>query len=168
MEFGGRGAGSLVQIVAQLGLPVPAAVQLGMYDWSTDPPTIDLQKYWYSFHVNISTFLDTLPRDRWIRLRGEDVLADPDKHLAEIAAWLDLRGDAEAIEMMKQPERSPFAGFGPVNAPGGGDGKFFADPTLRPYKPDPTLSLDGPLPWRRDERGFSPEVRLLATEFGYS
>ena len=102
------------------------------------------------------------------RVRGEALLTDPDKHLPVIAEWLGLRTDREAVEAMKHPERSPFAGFGPINAGGGGDGGFFRNPVLRPFRDDPSITLEGPVPWRKDGKGFTPEVVQLASEFGYA
>jgi hypothetical protein len=141
--------------------------ELGVLDWSSEPPTLDPQRYWLSQQVSIETFLDGLPKEQWLRIRGEDLLGEPDRHLSMIAEWLGLRTDREAIEAMKHPENSPFAGFGPPNAPAGGDGKFLQDPRLRPYRPKP-LSLAGPVPWRPDGMGFSAEVCELASEFGYT
>lgn len=159
---------SLFTMVKNNRAPVAVAQELGALDFSTDPPTLDLQKVWYALHMNIYTFLETVPRDQWIRIRGEDLLSDPDRHLVEIAEWLGLRTDKEAIEMMKHPERSPYAGIGPLNAPFGNDGKFLRDPHLRPLPKGKEPSLEGPLSWRPDKRGFSPEVIELAMEFGYT
>jgi hypothetical protein len=140
-----------------------------MLDWATNPPTIDLQRSWYRMHMNIVTFLDGLPERQWLRLRGEDLLADPEPHLEKIATLIGVRTDDPAIEMMKHPERSPFACFGPVNAPFGNDPKFLRSPELRSNGGRGSRpSLRGPLPWRNDREGFSPEVIALAREFGYS
>jgi hypothetical protein len=92
---------------------------------------------------------------------------NPDLYLAEVVEWLGLRTDEQAIEEMKHPERSPFASVGPINAPFGNDGKFLHDPRLRPLRPGKEPSLEGPLAWREDGKGFSPEVMQLAAEFGY-
>jgi hypothetical protein len=147
--------------------PIGTAYELGALDFSTDPPTIDLQKVWFSIHTNIYTFLATVQQERWLRIRGEDFLADPDPCLIRIAEWLGLCTDNEAIELMKHPERSPYAGIGPINALFGNDVKFLRDPRLRLFPEGKSPSLEGPLPWREDGRGFSTEVIQLATEFGY-
>jgi hypothetical protein len=130
----------------------------------TNRPFRDPQVRWHKAHSNIRAFLATIPSEQQMRVRGEDLLADPDHHLREIAEWIGLRSDPEAIEEMKHPERSPFASFGPRNAPMGGDPNFFQQPTLRASKVN-VQSLEGPLPWRKD--GFSKEVRELACQFGY-
>jgi hypothetical protein len=126
----------------------------------------DPQMLWYRCHTNILTFLATVPLEQQRRVRGEDLLADPDRHLREIAEWLGLRSDPVAIDAMKHPERSPFACFGPRNARKGGDEKFLRQPALRPHKAM-VQSLEGPLPWRKDGAGFAPKVRELAQRFGY-
>ncbi len=142
------------------------AVRLDSLDYSTDPPTIDPQKAWYSIHMNILTFLETVSSEQRLRIQGEALLSDPDRYLPEIAEWLGLRTDPVAIEEMKHPERSPFACFGPPNARFGGDPNFLRNPVLKRSKGQ-SLSLGGLLPWRPDRKGFSPEVKELALEFGY-
>ena len=132
----------------------------------TGDAVLDPQNAWYALNRNICEFLKTVPRDRQMRVRGEELLADPDEVLPEIAAWLGLRPDAEAVEEMKHPERSPFASLGPPGARYGNDAFFLQAPALRSSRPA-RHRLDGPLSWRSDGRGFSPEVRRLAQEFGY-
>jgi len=87
---------------------------------------------WFRMHDNILKLTNTLPTGQAIRIRGEDVLSEPDFYLAQFATWMGIRTDAEAIEEMKHPENSPFACPGPAPlAPGGNDGKFMRDPYLR-------------------------------------
>lgn len=131
------------------------------------PVAIDPQVHWQRGHSNVLKFLAKVPPENQMRLRGEDLLADPDHHLREAASWLGLRTDADAIDRMKHPERSKFARFGPSNAfLGGGDSNFFRDPRLRPSK-KPVHGLEASLPWRFDGVGFTPQVRKLAQELGY-
>jgi hypothetical protein len=129
--------------------------------------SLDPQWSWYTLNRNIVDFLDGVPAAQVRRVRSEDLLADPDSFLYELVTWLGLRDDPEAIEEMKHPERSPFASFGPLGARGGNDYFFMKSPVLRPASAKP-MSLDGPLSWRPDGRGFAPVVRRLALEFGYS
>jgi hypothetical protein len=128
---------------------------------------VDPQKRWYLIHSNICSFLAPLPQAQKMRLRGEDLLADPDRYLCEIAEWLGLRTDAEAIEQMKHPEKSPYACFGPSSAPLGNDIHFLKRPVLRTNGMK-VQSLEGPLSWREDRMGFLPEVKQLARAFGYT
>lgn len=154
--------------LARLGGSV-VAEWVGAFDHATDPPTPDFQKLWHTLHMNIVTFLRGIPRAQRVRIRGESVLAKPELHARRIAEWLGVRTDDEAVHAMLHPEESPYASFGPVNALFGNDPHFLKDPELRPSRRSrgkrPTL--DGPLPWRTDGGVFSPEVRALATEFGY-
>jgi len=143
------------------------AVSMDSFDYSTDPPMLDYQKLWYRIHMNIITFLDGVPEKQKIRIRGEELLAEPDAQLRQIVEWLGLRTDQEAIEAMKHPERSPYASLGPVNARFGNDPNFLREPTLRRSSRAKELTLHGPLAWREDGREFCPEVIELAQEFGY-
>jgi hypothetical protein len=127
----------------------------------------DPQMLWYRCNANIVSFLDSIGPERKMRMRGEELLSDPDIHLREIAEWLHLRSDPEAIDAMKHPERSPYACFGPPNAPMGGDENFFKQPVLRPFRPV-SQSLEEALPWRLDGKGFRPVIRDLARTFGYN
>jgi hypothetical protein len=144
-----------------------AGVRLGAIDYSTEPPSLDVQVAWYRLNMNIITFLDGVAQDLQVMIRGEELLADPDKHLREIAEWLGLRTDAQAMEAMKHPERSPFACIGPIGAQFGNDPDFLANPKLRKGSPR-TAGFEGPVPWRRDGAGLSADVRRLAEDFGYA
>ncbi|HTN42205.1 MAG TPA: sulfotransferase [Nitrospiria bacterium] len=148
------------------GAPSSSRSDDGLYDYSTDPPTLDPQMRWYKLQTNIRHFLSALPPWQWMQIRGEDLMADPDLHLRDIASWLGFRTDPEAIEQMKHPERSPYACFGPPNAHLGNDPNFLQKPALRAGK-SATLSLDAPVPWRKDGMKFRPEVQALARQFGY-
>ena len=107
-----------------------------------------------------------VPADQQMRVRGEDLLAEPDEVLCRIATWMGVRSDAPAIEEMKHPERSPYAFLGPPGARYGNDAFFLQDPAFRPGRSG-LHYLEGPLSWRNDGQGFSPEVMRLAQEFGY-
>jgi hypothetical protein len=127
---------------------------------------LDPQRGWLALHTNICKFLESVPPGQQMRVRGEDILTEPDAHLRKIAEWLGLRTDDVAIEEMKHPERSPYACFGPTGARFGNDPSFLREPALRPMRLEPQR-LDGPLSWLDDRRGFLPKVRRLAEEFGY-
>jgi hypothetical protein len=131
-----------------------------------DDGVLDPQHAWHLMHANVCKFLESVPENQKLRVRGEDVLRDPDAGLRQVVEWLGLRTDAEAMEMMKHPERSPYACFGPPGARFGNDPFFLKSPALRPWRAGPQ-SLDGPLTWRDDGQGFLPKVRRLAQQFGY-
>lgn len=96
---------------------------------------------WYVMHKNIVDFTRTLPIGQYMRIKGEDLLSDPDVYLPQIAAWLGLRTDAAAIAAMKHPENSPYAYVGPPPVRGGNDPKFMRNPRLRQGKvKEPSLA----------------------------
>ena len=126
----------------------------------------DPQMRWFRSNAAILNFLDRVPQQNRILVRGEDLLRDADPVLQELASWLGVRQDPEAIERMKHPENSPFACIGPSNARFGNDPKFLQAPKLRP-RAHPTPSLCDPPPWRPDRRPLEREVRQMAASFGY-
>jgi len=92
---------------------------------------LDSLLVWYRMHRNIMEFAEKLPLGQVMRLKGEDLLSEPDRYLPQLADWLGVRTDQAAIEEMKHPERSPYARVGPAPARGGNDGKFMRSPVLR-------------------------------------
>jgi len=142
-------------------------IKVNAFEIGEDYALMEPQIAWHDINMNILDFLDEVPAAQQMRMRGEDIMADPQRHLADIARWVGLRDDPEAIDQMMHPERSPFACFGPINALFGNDPNFLAGPTFRPHKPKiPPLSK--PVPWRNDGKGLYPEVIALANEFGYA
>ena len=127
---------------------------------------IDPQHWWYRSQRNILDFLSTVPAERQMRLRGEDLLNDPRSHFAQICQWLNFAWDESILETMLHPEDSPYACPGPYGANTGNDPNFMSSPAYR-YRPVAYSHLDGPLPWRKDNKGFLPPVIKLAQEFGY-
>ena len=127
---------------------------------------LDPQRGWYELNANICEFLKRVPERQQMRVKGEELLSEPDRALAGIAEWLGLRTDAEAIERMKHPERSPYACFGPSNARMGNDGSFLAQPHLRQER-STEPGLDGPVSWLDHKAELRPRVKSLARQFGY-
>lgn len=101
-----------------------------LHHWRDGRP-YDSLFMWYRFHKNILDFTRTLPTAQTMRIKGEDVLSDPDLYLPQICEWLGIRSDREAIASMKHPELSPYAYRGPSLAAGGNDGNFMQSPALR-------------------------------------
>ena len=132
-----------------------------------DPGGVDPQRGWYALNMNICQFLASVPEERKLLIRSEDLLAHPEATLRRIAGWLGLRTDAEAIDQMMHPERSVYAGYGPPRARLGNDHFFLKDPTFRPAAARPPQEMQEPLKWRPDGQGFWPEVVDLAQQFGY-
>ncbi|HEY3521262.1 MAG TPA: sulfotransferase [Rhodanobacteraceae bacterium] len=141
-------------------------MRMGAFEIHEDFANLEPQIAWHDVNLNILEFLEGVPAGQQICVRGEDIMADPHAKLAEIARWLGLSDDDDAIEEMMHPERSPFACFGPLAAMFGNDPNFLSGPTFRPHTPK-IPKLDSPLPWRSDGKGLYPEVISLAREFGY-
>lgn len=135
-------------------------------DGEYDDSEVDPQRGWFVLNQNIVHFLSAVPGHQWTRVLGEDLLTDPDAELVKIAQWLGIRDDSDAIDHMKHPERSPYACFGPAGARCGNDIFFLQDPRLHPPRAE-SQSLEEGLAWRRDGRGFLPEVKELAHQLGY-
>jgi len=89
-------------------------------------------RLWCFVQRLILAFTTTLPHRRAMRLRAEDALSAPEAVLSELARWIGVRSDPEAIDRMRHPEHSPFARIGPLSTLSGSDPKFLKDPRLRP------------------------------------
>ena len=92
---------------------------------------LDYFLIWYRLHRNIVQFTSQLPEGQVMRMKGEDLLSDPDLYLPQLAEWLGLTTDRYAINEMKHPENSPYAYVGPAPTRGGNDHKFMRNPALR-------------------------------------
>ena len=144
-----------------------ACADLAAVDRTGPEPVADPQILWHDYNLRILQFERQVDPSRWLRINGEDFLAELDDQLKALCRWLGVSASPEAIAAMKRPEDSPFACFGPINAMIGNDPNFLSDPHLRPYKRK-TQSLEGPLPWRPDGASFHPRVVAMAQGFGYS
>jgi hypothetical protein len=127
---------------------------------------LDPQVAWFALTTTISDFLASVPEDQRRTVRGEDLLTDTDAGLAQVADWLGVRTDSEAVEAMRHPERSAFARPGPSSASFGSD-IFLADGPLIRLEWTQPCHLEGPLGWRDDHGELLPEVRQLARRLGY-
>ena len=90
---------------------------------------------WPVTQRNILDFCSTLAPEQYLRIRGEDVLADAKTVMTQVADWAGLRTDDDAIAAMLRPEDSPYASLGPPNASYGNDPKFISSPKFRPGMP---------------------------------
>ena len=142
------------------------ALFVNSIDFLEDRAIVEPQFAWHDFNINILNFLDHVPAENQMRIRGEDVMNDPPRYLGMLCRWLGLRDDTEALDAMMHPERSPFACFGPLDAMFGNDPNFLAGPSFRPHEVK-MPSLKGAVPWRDDGQGLRPEVIALAHELGY-
>lgn len=135
-------------------------------DDSTQPPTLDPQFEWYRRQLNILRFLKTIPAERQLRVRGEELLSQPAQQLESLCQWLGLAWSEANFAAMLRPQDSAYACFGPYKANLGVDPSFLHSPGF-PSPAAIACRLEGPLPWRQDGQGFVTEVVKLAREFGY-
>lgn len=127
---------------------------------------LEPQMAWHDAQIQILRFLDGVPDDQFITLRGEDLMNDLDGVLPALCRWLGISDAPEAIEAMKHPENSPYSCMGPSTASLGNDVNFLKSPRLRPGKIT-VPALDSPLPWRDDKQMLHPRVQALAKALGY-
>ena len=128
--------------------------------------TLDPIYRWYRIHNDIISLTKRLPPQQTLRIKGEDVLSQPDKFLSIIAQWLKLRTDAEAIEAMKHPENSPYAFVGPKIAKGGNNLEFLQAPYLRETKiQEPSLTEFWQNQKQEFKDEFGSEIELDADSF---
>lgn len=121
---------------------------------------------WLRPHARVLEFLESIPARQKLRVRGEDLMADPAFYLAQICRWLGIRDDQYSIDAMLHPENSSFAKRGPVNAPLGNDPSFLDAPALRPYTPKQE-TLAGALAYDSTMH-FSPALIQYANRLGYA
>ena len=99
--------------------------------WQEEKSRVNGLIVWFHYHNNIAKFTKNLPAGQTMRIKGENLLSQPDIYLPQIAQWMGLRTDSQAIEAMKHPENSPYAYVGAFPARGGNDPKFMRNPKLR-------------------------------------
>jgi hypothetical protein len=142
------------------------AVRLKLPDPLRGQPTAGVAA-WFEMNQRIVEFCASLPPERTMRVRAEDVINDAEPRLRAVAEWLGLRSDPAALEAMQHPEASPYASFGPADSGivGGNDPGFLADPALRGVELPRALEppegwLGGASLWRM--------VTELAEQLGYA
>ena len=125
---------------------------------------LDPERPWVARNARIESFLECIPDRRWIRMRGEDVIANPAAALIHLCAWLGAPVGPAALDAMLHTENWEFAS-GPPGA-AGGDRKFFADPALREVSAWPG-SATSAVPWATDGRRLGNEAMEMAQRYGY-
>lgn len=144
-----------------------AALHLsGAFDETTTPPTPDPQVLWMMVESILGEFLSQRTGSLVIRQRVEDLVADPRAALERLALALGLPARAHDLGRMMHPERSVFAGPGPIGAHLMSPIQSFQ--ALSAAMPDlGSVNLAGSVPWRKDGAGFLEDVRKRAGELGY-
>ncbi len=126
----------------------------------------DPELSWYATNTAILDAARQIPPGQFISVRGEDILTDPDRYFRQIGAWLGLRTTARDLDEMRHPERSPYARFGPVNAPYGADPNYLENPAFS-QRAIVMAPLDAPLSWDVPTRRLLPESITLSMQLGY-
>lgn len=123
---------------------------------------------WQSVQQNIMDFAALLPAGQIMTIRAEDIVADPELYLPQIALWLGIGREPAAIEAMLQPEKSRFAKVGPAGARAGSDADFLAKPKLdrKKLSDEETLGITGELEWQQGAL-FSRPTQKIARQLGY-
>jgi hypothetical protein len=126
----------------------------------------DPESSWFDTNSAILAAATRIPADRFLSVRGEDVLSNPDRMLTQICDWLGLGVTVGDLAAMRRPEDSPYACMGPASAPFGNDPNFLRDPhyTARPIVLPP---LSASLDWAGTSRHLRPQTRDLALLLGY-
>lgn len=156
-----------------LDQPCMDAFELGeaYVDWSAVPPVFDSQFYWHRTQRAILEVEPEQPAERWLRLKAEDLLGDPEATLGRVLDHLDAVSDAATLAAMIGQERTTFGCMGPYEAPYGIDfdvvGKPLRDALAQPAHADP-IRPDAPVPWRGDGERLLDPVLILAERLGYS
>ena len=126
----------------------------------------DPDSMWLKPHLRIMEFLENVPAEQQMRIKGEDYMSDPPAYLRKIAEWLGVSSSEDAIDAMMHPERSPFACYGPPGAKYGNDPSYLENPAFREYKPRQD-SLEGAMEWDPDV-SFSEDLMQCAMFFEYT
>jgi hypothetical protein len=148
----------------------PVTTQRSMVEQARSWDGADLGKInraalvWYLCHLRIAKRLAKMPARKWLRVRAEDLLGDPDASLRRVCEWLELPCDGDIVARMRHPEDWCFAGNGPDGNLLGGDYKFMADPALRPI-PEPGPVVFDPV-WGMHPKLVS-QITQLAGFLGY-
>jgi amino acid adenylation domain-containing protein len=86
---------------------------------------------WTLSHRNIVEFLANVPPDRWVRLRFEDLVTDPDTQMATLCRALGLAFDPAVLRPYEGVEGKMIDGVYPESAPMG-DPNFLARGRIDP------------------------------------
>lgn len=126
----------------------------------------DPEQSWYSSNRRILRAATRIAPGRFMSVRGEDVLRDPDIYLPQICGWMGLETSQDDLGAMMHPERSPYACLGPSSAPFGNDPNFLRNPGYT-RREIPERPLNEPLDWDNPNRHLRPETIAISHQMGY-
>lgn len=135
-------------------------------DHSVSPASalIEPQLPWLRCAGNLERWV---PEAKRIRLRMEDLDVAAEDTLGDLCRSLDLPCDPNILSSMWDSTASPFAGWGPPEAPGGLEMDALAAVTEQALPIALPPQLDAPAPWHEDGRPLDPGVVALARQYGY-
>jgi len=114
---------------------------------------------WTLSHRNVVEFLTAVPRERWVRVRFEDLVTDPEAQMETLCRSLGLPFDPAVLRPYEGVESKMVDGVYPESAPMG-DPNFLArgriDPTTAQMGTEPAESL-----------ALGAPTLELAASFGY-
>jgi len=144
-----------------------AALMLtGAVDESVEPAVPDPQELWLAVEEQLEPLFARLPPERVVQVDAIALIRDPRATLKSLAQALDLPAHGMALTAMQSPEASVFAGPGPLGAPLQSPIRSFAS-LAADLAGVSEAGLDGPVPWRDDATGLTPEVQRRAKALGY-
>jgi len=114
---------------------------------------------WTLSHRNIVEFLAGVPRERWVRLRFEELVTDPDAQMEALCRSLGLSFDPAVLRPYEGVETKMVDGVYPESAPMG-DPNFLARGRIDPSTAQASARSGDSVPLG------APTVELAAT-FGY-
>lgn len=114
------------------------------------------RELWHQANVNIETFLSDIPRERWARVRYEDLVEAPEAPLRAICDALGLGFE----EAMTRPYEGDRMREGPSGARAVGDPNMASRGRIQPELA--TRWLEG-----FDPRTVSSATRVMAARYGY-
>lgn len=118
---------------------------------------VPIDEVWRYANENIASFLATIPGDRWMRLRYEDLIATPRPVLEQVCATIGVPFD----EAVLNPYEGDRMRDGPRGARAIGDPNMAGHGAVRPELAD--RWLEG-----YDPRRASAETRAFAAGIGYN
>ena len=113
---------------------------------------------WTASHSTITDFLATVPSERWVRLRYEDLVVDPARELRAVCAGLGVAFDPAILRPYEGLERKMVDGVYAESTPMGDPG-FVSHGRI-----DPALAAVNP---SRDARHLGEPTLELAELLGY-
>ncbi len=131
---------------------------------SPDAALIEPQLPWLRCARNLERWMPDVPR---IPFRMDDLDTEPEDALRALCKALDLPDDDAMLVSMWNTTQSPFAGWGPPEAPGGLEMDALAPVIEQALPIEMPPRLDAPAPWRAAHLGLDPGVIALARQYGY-